>query len=150
MLGRVIDSLNNTFIGVGDLDFLLPTNGTLLALQNVTWGGKRGFEARPDRRELFVPYHDDEGNEGAPSAAGEVGRWGVERGLVFYNVWLAGHGELHPPLSFQLYHVYRVWCEPGDGIQHANITFFSQQNSQHTVPAPPIESWKPCSDVSVT
>ena len=90
VLAHVIDTLNNTYIGVGELDFLLPTNGTLLALQNMTWGGKQGFQKRPNDRTFFVPYHE-ESNGGALSAAGDVGTWGSERGLVFYSVQLGGH-----------------------------------------------------------
>jgi carboxypeptidase D len=37
VLERVIEFTNNTLIGSGDLDFLLSTNGTLLAIQNLTW-----------------------------------------------------------------------------------------------------------------
>jgi carboxypeptidase D len=36
VLQRVIEYTNNTLIGSGNLDMLLNTNGTLLALQNVT------------------------------------------------------------------------------------------------------------------
>jgi len=49
MLGRIIEYTGNVIIGSGGLDMLVPTNGTLLVLQNVTWGGKQGFEARPDQ-----------------------------------------------------------------------------------------------------
>ncbi|KAL9101253.1 MAG: hypothetical protein Q9163_003467 [Psora crenata] len=90
VLTHVIESINNTFIGVGDLDFILPTNGTLLALQNMTWGGKQGFRKYPAYKDFYVPYHP-EYNGGALSAAGNVGNWGYERGLTFYNVHLAGH-----------------------------------------------------------
>jgi len=43
VLQRAIEYTNNTIVGVGDLDFLLPTNGSLLALQNMTWNGDQGF-----------------------------------------------------------------------------------------------------------
>ena len=36
VLTSVIEGTSNVLIGVGGLDFLLPTNGTLLALQNVS------------------------------------------------------------------------------------------------------------------
>jgi len=90
VLAHVIDSINNTFIGVGNLDFLLATNGTILALQNMTWGGQQGFQAFPGQNEFFVPYHP-EYNGGALASAGNVGVWGSERGLTFYQVQLAGH-----------------------------------------------------------
>lgn len=50
LLSRVIEYTNNVIIGSGGLDLLVPTNGTLLALQNVTWGGSQGFQERPSRR----------------------------------------------------------------------------------------------------
>lgn len=90
VLARVIEYTNNTFIGNGNLDFLLNTNGTLLAIQNMTWGGLQGFQASPTSNELFVPYHP-EYNGGALASDGIVGSWGSERGLTFYQVQLAGH-----------------------------------------------------------
>ena len=88
-LTNVIDKTNNTIVGSGALDFLLATNGTLAALQNTTWGGAQGFSTRPGTP-FFVPYHD-EPNRGASSGAGEIGVYGVERGLTFYDIQLAGH-----------------------------------------------------------
>ena len=90
VLANVIEATQNTFIGVGNLDFLLATNGTLFALQNVTWGGKQGFQEFPGNHQFYVPYHP-EYNGGAESLAGDVGTWGSERGLTFYQVQLAGH-----------------------------------------------------------
>ncbi|GAB7350706.1 hypothetical protein MBLNU459_g1263t1 [Dothideomycetes sp. NU459] len=90
VLQHVIESLNNTIIGVGNLDFLLATNGTLLALQNVTWNGQQGFQSYPLATPFYVPYHP-EFDGGSLSAAGEVGYWGTERGLTFYSVQLSGH-----------------------------------------------------------
>ena len=99
VLQHVIETTNNVWIGSGELDFLLNTNGTLLAIQNVTWNGQQGFQKRPVDNTFFVPYHP-EYNGGALSGAGEVGYWGSERGLTFYNVQLGGHGRLRPhPLS---------------------------------------------------
>lgn len=42
--------------------------------------------------QLYVPDHP-EYNGGSLSSSGIVGSWGTERGLTFYNVQLAGHGE---------------------------------------------------------
>lgn len=47
LLSRVIEYTGNVIIGSGGLDMLVPTNGTLLVLQNVTWGGVQGFRERP-------------------------------------------------------------------------------------------------------
>ncbi|KAI4243645.1 MAG: hypothetical protein LQ352_006990, partial [Teloschistes flavicans] len=89
VLQRVIETTNNTIIGVGNLDFLLPPNGTLMALQNVTWNGVQGFQAYPSN-EFYTPYHP-EYNGGALAGAGFLGTWTYERGLTFYQVQLAGH-----------------------------------------------------------
>ena len=84
--------MQNVFIGVGNLDFLLSPQGCLFVLQNVTWGGKQGFQSRPDSNQFYVPYHP-EYNGGALSSSGDVGNWGSERGLTFYQVQLSGHGK---------------------------------------------------------
>ena len=89
VLQHVIESLNNTIIGVGNLDFLLAPNGTLLALQNVTWNGQQGFQEYPGKT-FYTPYHP-EFNGGALAGAGALGTYGVERGLTYYQVQLAGH-----------------------------------------------------------
>lgn len=47
LLSRVIEYTGNVIIGSGAFDMLIPTNGTLLVLQNVTWGGLQGFQERP-------------------------------------------------------------------------------------------------------
>ena len=91
VLKHVIESTNNTIIGVGGLDFLLPTNGSLLAIQNITWNGVQGFTERPSEQ-FYVPYHP-EYNQGALSGAGNAGYWITQRGLTFYEVQLAGHGK---------------------------------------------------------
>ena len=92
VLQRVIEYTNNTIIGSGNLDMLLNTNGTLLAIQNMTWNGCQGLQEYPGN-DFYVPYHP-EYNGGSLSQAGNVGFWGSERGLTFYQVQLAGHGKL--------------------------------------------------------
>ena len=83
-LQRVIEHTNNVQIGSGNLDFLLATNGTLFALQNLTWNGGQGFSTYPNQP-FYVPYHP-EYNQGRLSEAGYVGHWVKERGLTFYYV----------------------------------------------------------------
>ncbi|KAF2822915.1 alpha/beta-hydrolase [Ophiobolus disseminans] len=89
VLQRVIEHTNNTIIGSGDLDMLLSTNGTLFAIQNMTWNGARGLTEYPSIP-LYAPDHP-EYNLGALAGAGIQGYWGKERGLTFYAAHLAGH-----------------------------------------------------------
>jgi carboxypeptidase D len=89
VLERVIEYTQNVVIGSGNLDMLLNTNGTLLAIQNMTWGGVQGLQEYPCT-DFYVPYHP-EYNGGALAGAGVQGSWGAERGLTFYQVQLSGH-----------------------------------------------------------
>lgn len=87
---------------------VLP-EGTLLAIQNLTWGGARGFRERP-AAPLFVPYYHDSdrgGGGGGPvetaAGAGVVGTAHAERGLAWFGAALAGHmlaGD-QPALAFR-------------------------------------------------
>lgn len=106
-LPRVIDKTKNVLIGNGNLDFLLMTNGTLATINNMTWGGKQGFQTAPSEHlNFFVPYHRSLGEiiydiEYQPSdttpqtdtaGAGLLGITHSERGLTFCTVNGAGHG----------------------------------------------------------
>lgn len=111
VLQRVIEYTNNTIIGNGNLDFLLNSNGTLLALQNTTWNGYRGLAERPNK-DFFVPYHP-EFVGGSLAGAGVMGSWGAERGVTFYTVQLAGHelpGYAPGTVKFVL-HSGRIWIK---------------------------------------
>ncbi|CAK7228455.1 hypothetical protein SBRCBS47491_006912 [Sporothrix bragantina] len=44
---QVIDATQNVIIGYGALDYILLANGTLLTIQNMTWGGQMGFQSPP-------------------------------------------------------------------------------------------------------
>ena len=73
----------------GENDLLLNHFGTELVLQNMTWGGARGFAQKPSR----VFYVDDaapstdRNKESAPTA----GVWGSERGVSYHLFHGAGH-----------------------------------------------------------
>lgn len=89
VLPGVIDRTQNVIIGHGALDMILITNGTLLALQNMTWGGQLGFQQRPDQP-FYVPYNSIT-NLSTLAAGGVFGSMVSERGLTFVSVDLAGH-----------------------------------------------------------
>jgi carboxypeptidase D len=44
----MIEYTGNVIIGSGGLDMLIPTNGTLLILQQTMWQGLQGFQRQPD------------------------------------------------------------------------------------------------------
>ena len=90
VLQSVIERTNNVIIASGGLDFLVPANGTLMIVQNMTWNGQQGFQKDPRTTEFYVPYHP-EYSQGALAGAGIVGTFGTERGLTFAVVDLAGH-----------------------------------------------------------
>lgn len=88
-LTNVIDKTRNVVIGGGELDFVVVNNGTLLVLQNTTWGGQNGFDSRPNTP-FFIP-NDTNTFQGALGGHGNVGIWREERGLTWYTIRLAGH-----------------------------------------------------------
>ncbi|KAI1140094.1 alpha/beta-hydrolase [Hypoxylon sp. FL0543] len=101
VLPHVIDATKNVIIGHGSLDMILLPNGTLLTIQNTTWGGQLGFQS-PPVEPFFVPFHSlstadsiqsetDETKLGSIAAAGVLGTTHTERGLTFVSVDLSGH-----------------------------------------------------------
>lgn len=91
VLPRVIEKNKKTIIAHAELDMILIKNGSIVAIQNMTWGGAQGFSKGPDQwNDFYIPYH----TEFSPStlaAAGNFGKWHTERGLTFCTVELSGH-----------------------------------------------------------
>ncbi|OIW30706.1 alpha/beta-hydrolase, partial [Coniochaeta ligniaria NRRL 30616] len=85
----VIDRTGNVMISHGLNDFVLIANGTLLAIQNMTFGGKLGFQERPSSP-LFVPHHPNP-DLATMSGQGVLGTTHTERGLTWSLVTLTGH-----------------------------------------------------------
>ncbi|KAI1778554.1 alpha/beta-hydrolase [Hypoxylon cercidicola] len=101
VLPHVIDATKNVIVGHGSLDMILMPNGTLLSLQNTTWGGQLGFQS-PPVEPFFVPFHalstaddifdsTDSTALGSIAAAGVLGTAHTERGLTYVSVDLSGH-----------------------------------------------------------
>ncbi|KAF2729635.1 carboxypeptidase cpdS precursor [Polyplosphaeria fusca] len=88
-LPRIIDKLDRTMIVHGNLDMILLTNGSLLTIQNMTWGGKQGFQEAPSDK-FFVPYHSDY-SLGSLSASGIMGVTKTERKFTWVEQSLSGH-----------------------------------------------------------
>ncbi|KAL5327826.1 hypothetical protein ACEPPN_005532 [Leptodophora sp. 'Broadleaf-Isolate-01'] len=79
-LPSVIDRTKNVIIAHGLLDFLLFADGSLITIQNMTWGGLQGFRTPPSSTFNFkVPIQANQGTTHS------------ERGLTFVKVNLAGH-----------------------------------------------------------
>ncbi|CAN8096712.1 unnamed protein product [Discula destructiva] len=86
---NVIQRTNNVQIAHGTMDMVLLANGTLLAIQNMTWNGQMGFQNLPNQP-LFVPHHPNPDLAGA-SGQGIQGTWHEERGLTWLLIGLSGH-----------------------------------------------------------
>ncbi|KAI1834031.1 hypothetical protein DTO006G1_7718 [Penicillium roqueforti] len=101
VLPRLIEATNRVLISNGDWDYLIITNGTLLAIQNMTWNGELGFQTRPttpitiDTSDLqYAPVftaQDDYGGLDGPQ--GLMGVQHYERGLMFAETFQAGHRQ---------------------------------------------------------
>ncbi|KAK0621654.1 serine carboxypeptidase [Bombardia bombarda] len=89
VIPHVIDRTQNVIIGHSSQGFVLMADGTLLSIQNMTWGGKLGFQEQPVDP-LYIPRHvDREFTEIA--GAGVFGTSHSERGLTYIGVAPAGH-----------------------------------------------------------
>lgn len=77
VLPGVIEKSERSLIQHGMNDFVLLANGSALAIQNMTWGGSRGFQNKPT---------------GLLRAGGrDAGTYHSERGLTFVTVSDSGH-----------------------------------------------------------
>lgn len=100
-LPSVIERTQNVIISHAMNDFVLNANGTLLAIQNMSWGGQLGFQTQPNDP-LFVPIHGggptvippDPSYPDSPRTtppSGVLGTTHTERGLTWNLVMNAGH-----------------------------------------------------------
>lgn len=89
VIPRIIDKLDRTIIVHGELDYILLYNGTLMTIQNMTWGGMQGFQTAP-KDPFFVPYHDDISLTSL-SGKGIMGTTHTERKLTWVQQALSGH-----------------------------------------------------------
>lgn len=91
VLPGVIERTDRVILGHALADFILLYNGTLLAIQNMTWNGQQGFQQGPDQfDDFYVPYHE-EYQLGTLAGAGVMGQYHTERGLTLVTIDLSGH-----------------------------------------------------------
>lgn len=97
----VLAATNRFLIANGDYDMILTTNGTLLAIQNMTWGGKTGFQTKP-ATPIVISQADQAW--GQPGPQGVMGVQHYERGLMWAETFQAGHmgPEAQPRVSLRL------------------------------------------------
>ncbi|RDW76179.1 carboxypeptidase-3 [Coleophoma crateriformis] len=98
VLPQVIEATNRVLVSNGDLDMIIITNGTLLAIQNMTWNGALGFQTAPSE-EMVVETPDLEytaafnngPQKGRDGPQGVVGLKHYERGLMWTQTYLGTH-----------------------------------------------------------
>ncbi|KAF2103562.1 alpha/beta-hydrolase [Rhizodiscina lignyota] len=105
ILPKVIEATNRVVVGNGDYDMEILTKGTLLAIQNMTWNGKFGFQEEPSTpTDIKLPdlqYGQviidsglvDANGDGfdGPGGQGIMGIHHYERGLMFVETYQSGH-----------------------------------------------------------
>jgi carboxypeptidase D len=100
VLPRVIEATGRVLVSNGDLDIIILTNGTLLAIQNMTWNGALGFQTCPstpiviDLPDLqYKAVFDASGQKGRDDPQGAFGVQHYERGLMWAETYLGGHTQ---------------------------------------------------------
>ncbi|KAH3939267.1 hypothetical protein HBI24_240640 [Parastagonospora nodorum] len=93
VIPKMIDALDRTVIVHGELDFILLYNGTLMAIQNMTWGGMQGFQSAP-KDPFFVPYHDDISLTSL-SAKGIMGTTHSDSKAFSHQIKIEIHSKVH-------------------------------------------------------
>jgi len=93
VLPDVIRDTRRTVIVHGNLDFMLLLDGTILAINNMTWGGVQGLSKGPmDWQDFYVPVHESEHSyDGVLAGSGTFGKWHSERGLTICSTEGSGH-----------------------------------------------------------
>ena len=114
VLPQVIEATNRVLVGNGDFDMIIITNGTLMAIQNMTWNGQLGFQSQPstpinitlpDLQYMSV-YDNATENPGAAGIDGPQGIMGIqhyERGLMWVETYQSGHmqPEFQPRVAYR-------------------------------------------------
>ncbi|KZL81460.1 serine carboxypeptidase [Colletotrichum incanum] len=120
VLPNVIDKTRNVILAHGTKDFVLIDDGTLLTIQNLTWGGQLGFQTKPTSP-LYVPYHNNNNPENL-AGAGVMGTVHSERGLTYLAVSTAGHflAQDAPAVAFRS---VEVLVGRRDGFESTNTSF---------------------------
>ncbi|EME44633.1 hypothetical protein DOTSEDRAFT_88719 [Dothistroma septosporum NZE10] len=98
VLPKVIEHTNRVLISNGDLDMIIPTQGTLLSIQNMTWHGHLGFQAEPQELMIvdipdlqYKQWFDAGPQKGRDGPQGVVGTKHFERGLMWTQTYLGTH-----------------------------------------------------------
>ncbi|CAE6486959.1 unnamed protein product [Rhizoctonia solani] len=79
IMPNVIEKSERTVVMHGGIDYVLIAEGTRIAIQNMTWNGKQGFQ-KPIQSESFII-----------EGFGVLGSMHQERNLTYVEVDLAGH-----------------------------------------------------------
>jgi len=116
VLPQVIEATNRVLISNGDYDMIILTNGTLMAIQNMTWHGKMGFQSQPstplnitspDLQYQAVFAEPDNGAAGLDGPQGIMGITHFERGLMWAQTYQAGH--MQPEFQPRVTYKYMQW-----------------------------------------
>jgi len=91
VLPSVIEKSKKSIIIHGLGDYVLIADGARIAIQNMTWGGKQGFQSSAPVDSFIV------------DGIGALGNVHEERGLTYYEVVLSGHmvPQFSPWSAFQ-------------------------------------------------
>jgi len=91
VLPRVLGKGIRTVIVTGLADFVLLSEGTRIAIQNMTWNHDQGFRHAPRQGSFIL------------DGVGSFGTVQSERGLTFYELPITGHmiPQFNPPAAFQ-------------------------------------------------
>jgi carboxypeptidase D len=98
VLPRVIEATNRVLVSNADLDMEILTDGTLMAIQNMTWNGKLGFQSKPATPIVITlpdlqygPVFEENGFGDIENPQGTMGIQHYERGLMWAQTYLSGH-----------------------------------------------------------
>lgn len=112
VLPQVIEATNRVIVSNGDYDMVIMTDGTLLSIQNMTWGGLLGFQTKPSEPlNVHFPDMDNSDNytngwqgtmqvahllvllahKEADANAKHRGIKHFERGLMWVQTFQSGH-----------------------------------------------------------
>jgi carboxypeptidase D len=114
VLPQVIEATNRVLVGNGDFDMIIITNGTLLAIQNMTWNGQLGFSEQPSTPInititdlMYASVFNDSDNgayyAGLDGPQGIMGIQHFERGLMWVETFQSGHmqPEFQPRAAYR-------------------------------------------------